>query len=1194
MSASNPIKRRFSISELLTGTVLALVLAIPAVAGVDISNKPLFIVPQVTPSLTLAMDDSGSMDSEVLMKSNDGALWWNTGDQSFTGRNQADAVESGVINFNSAGGANGTWKKFVYLFPNGTGQTSGRRNYGDSTNDHYAIPPIGAFAFARSPSFNMMYFDPATTYEPWPSLGGYTFGDSDPTAAKTDPTRGSETIDLTNQIESTESNHVFKMYPGMTIPAGVRYRDWSDSNWKTAATDRALDQERDVPVSYYPATFYLLETTPLPAGFGYQSSKTIGGANAVIDGVAPDGSAMIRYEIKPENFDTTAAYDAAIKNFANWFTYYHKRHIATRGAIGQAFEDVYGFRIGSYRINDRPSPATDLDYLDLSDATNRDDFFERVYKNFLGGGGTPNRLAVHAMTDQLERTDSGAPIQEKCQMNFGVLFTDGYSNPDNTGVGNRDDALGSPFADTVSNTMGDIAAALYLDNPRNDLDTGYVPVPLRCSLSPQPLDADCNSNLHANLFAVTMGAPGTIFNVDISATDDPYSNPPTWPTNLPQRSPVQVDDLWHATLNSRGTLLSVEVPSELGARFGEVLAEIGARLETSSSAAATSSAVLRSSTLVYTAGFRSEDWSGTFTAHYVTADEKRGALAWDAEAQLGSRLPSSRKIFTRAADSAGSGGGVEFAWANLTATQQTALNHDSSSSLDSLGSDRVDWLRGDQNANAAFRDRQGRLLGDIINSDPQYRDGVLYVGANDGMLHAFDGDTGSEIFAFIPSELLLPEPSSSHAPLSRLTDPDYVHQYLMDGSIAVMTASFSSPDKEILVANLGAGGRSVFALDVTDPVNFTASKVLWEFSDADLGYSIGQPLIGQLNNGTWVTVFGNGYNSDNERAFLYVVNLETGALIQKLDTGIGSSASPNGLAAPIGTHWPALNNKAQRIYAGDLLGNLWRFDVADTVSSNWSAGLLFTATDDSDNPQPITARPAVGKLADVEDYAVVTFGTGSYLRTSDTTDDSIQSLYGIFDLEDGSLPSPALDRDDLLEQTIVLQEVKSFGSYAHRVRVLSNNELDTNNPEHGWYIDLDQADTGELGERVISSPSIAYSGSLVRARFSTLIPDDDICGTGRNGYLMDFDLATGGRTASAVLDLDFNGAFDEDDRTQLDDGTWANVSGLNYGQGEEIITIEVPNSPYELLVPGGDHTERYARGLKSGASAGRQGWRQLR
>lgn len=1183
------------------GAVFGLLAATSATADIAIETKPLFTTPAVIPALILAVDDSGSMDSEVLMKTNDGALWWHTGDKSFVGRNQNDAVEAGVINFNEGGVSGSTWKKYVYLFPNGTGQTSGRRAYSDSSNDHYAVPPIGDFAFARSPQYNMMYFDPAITYEPWPSLGGYTFNDADPTEAKTDPTRGSEIFDLTTDQISSESNHTFKLHSGMTLPVGTRKVSGSSCQDPLTAPE-AITSTKSQGLCYFPATFYLRETTPLPENFGYLASKSAGGADVVADGKAPDDSTMIRYEIKPENFESSAAYDAAIQNFANWFTYYHKRHIATRGAIGHAFEDIYGFRIGSYKINTNPSSS--LPYRDLSDVSSggdRENFFYDIYRNFIGSGGTPNREAVNRMWSQLQRTDSGAPIQEECQMNFGVLFTDGYSNVQNTGVGNRDDELGAPFADSYSETMGDVAARLYLDNPRSDLPTEKVPVPPGCSLSSPPLDLDCNKNLHLNFFALTLGAPGTIFNVNQEQTEDPYTHHPTWPNVTVSRNPVQIDDLWHATLNSRGKLLSVDVPSELGEKFAEILADIGARLERSSTSAATSSAVLNTSTLIYTAGFNSDDWSGSFTASSIIDEQPVYPPSWDAQEELSSLGFSNRNIFTRAANDPGTGAGVTFEWGNLTVDQQMALNYNETDSEDELGSDRVAWLRGDESANASFRDREGRLLGDIVNSDPFYHAGVLYVGANDGMLHAFDGETGEELFAFIPSELLLPEPDEQFAPLSRLTNPDYLHRYFVDGSVFIRKVNFTATEKHVLVGSMGVGGRSIFALDVTDPEQFSAADVLWEFRDSDLGYGVGQPRIEQLNDGTWVAVFGNGYNSDQHRAVLYVVNLETGALIKKLDTNIGDETTPNGLANPVGTIWPAMTDKTQRMYAGDLLGNLWRFNLAEASPANWAVDRLFTAMDEDGYPQPITARPGVGKapgiVSEGEDAVVVTFGTGSYFRTSDKTDHQIQSLYGIFDHEDLSWirNNGSLNRNNLLMQSVIHTEVEYFGDEDWEIRVLSDHEIDEAT-HSGWYIDLDEDDTGKQGERVISGANVKYANGLVWAEISTLIPsfDNDVCGPVPGGYVMSIDLATGGRMASPIFDLDRSGTFDINDKVTLDDGTVVSVSGVKYGQGEEIITVGVPDEPYELLIPGDLSLEPdILRGLKS-RSTGRQGWQQLR
>lgn len=1187
MSATNVLNTtKNRATSAAAGFFLSVLACSAAQADINIATSPLFVLQPVTPALLLAVDDSGSMDSEILMRSNDGAAWWHTGDQSFTGRNQGDLVEPGVINFNIAGGANATWKKFVYLFPNGTGLTNGRRAYADSTNDHYAVPPVGPYAYVRSPVFNFSYFDPSITYDPWLDLGGYTFADSDPTAARTDPTRGSEVFNLTVAQERTGTNQVFRFFDGMVIPAGTRYQDWTTGTWTTAASDITIagagGSGRGVPVSYFPATFFLPLGTPLPADFGYDPARMEGGPDVVVDGQAPDGSPLVRYEIQPGNFVTPEAYDRAIQNFANWFTYYRKRHIATRGAIGEAFAPLEGFRVGAYRINNR----VNVTMRDLLVSADRDDFFSDIYFDFINAGGTPNKQAVQHMIGQFQRTDSGAPIIESCQMNFGVLFTDGYSNNYNPGFGNVDGSMGSPFADSVSNTMADIAARMYLTNLRPDLPAGQVPVPAGCN-SPNPDPRlDCNTNLHGNLFAVTLGAPGTIFKIDAAATSDPYSNPPTWPTSFPERNPVNVDDLWHATLNSRGELLDVEVPALLGERFGEVLASIGARIEASATSAATSSAVLQTDTLLYTAGFRSTDWSGRLDARVVNPDGSLGAQAWDAERRLALRNPYGRNIFT----TRDGGGAVSFSFANLGATQQAALDHAPDGTFDGLGAERVGWLRGDESAHASFRSRsetgRPRLLGDIVNSNPQFEQGVLYVGANDGMLHAFDAATGEELFAYIPSPLLQPEPGRDFAPLSRLPDPNYSHRYFADGTVAVEDLSFMGVDRTVLVGSMGAGGRTVFALDVSNPASFGTADVLWEFTDPDLGYNVGQPAIVKISDGRVAAVFGNGYSSDSDRAMLFVVDLATGALIEKIDTGVGSASTPNGLAAPIVTDWPVSNLRANRIYAGDLLGNMWRFTVGGTPGTwNSTANItrLFSAVGPAGNAQPITAKPIIALSPINDDEVILSFGTGSYFRVADQDMPSapVQSLYGIVDTVAGT---SGVARADLLEQEIESQTSETFGGEPVVVRVVSDNVFDRTLHD-GWYIDLDFED----GERVISEATFPTGPQQRRVRFSTLIPDYDPCGTGRRGFIMDLDIVAGGRTQYAVFDLNRDSMYDDLDKLGGDV-----ISGLSWGQGERALTLtpeDAAGEPPEFIYTG---EGEFVRGLGEEGLGGRQSWQQLR
>lgn len=593
---------------------------------------------------------------------------------------------------------------------------------------------------------------------------------------------------------------------------------------------------------------------------------------------------------------------------------------------------------------------------------------------------------------------------------------------------------------------------------------------------------------------------------------------------------------------------------------------ISLELSGTSTSAAASSAILKADTLLFTAGFRSEDWSGTLTGRPLDNDGKVAdpgcAECWDAETALANQAAGDkRRIFTRTAEegqASGTGGGTEFRWNNLHDDQQEALDHDSGGDQDSRGNDRVAWLRGQDQEGLRSRVGSGapRLLGDIVNSDPVFIDSVLYVGANDGMLHAFDGETGEELFAYIPSKLLLPEDGKDSAPLSHLTELDYNqnHRYFVDGKLAVREVHDGNDVRTILVGSLGAGGRQVFALDVSDPTNFSTSDVLWEFSHNEMGTSIGSPQIARTRpDGDWAVFFGNGYNSTSHESRLFVVDLLEGDLMAEISTNEGDADTPNGLATPFVTDWPGGGFRADRAYAGDLHGNLWVFDLSHSKTNKWSARLLARATDpDNGDPQPITTRP-VGQILDQE-RAMVAFGTGSYLFEPDAEDFQVQSLYGVVDTK--SPPEQQAVRSDLHTQRIEYQDTEQTTNGPREVRVISDDPVDLTE-DRGWILDLDQ----DEGERVISGPE-TLGREEQRVRFSTLIPDDDPCGSGRRGFFMDFDLRTGGQLQQPVFDLDGDKGFGGSDRVDVN-GEQKAPSGIGHGTGERIITIRVPPPPPE-------------------------------
>ncbi len=398
---------------------------------------------------------------------------------------------------------------------------------------------------------------------------------------------------------------------------------------------------------------------------------------------------------------------------------------------------------------------------------------------------------------------------------------------------------------------------------------------------------------------------------------------------------------------------------QLSSAFNEIIDRVS-----SASSASVNSGSISSETRLYQAKFSTRDWTGQLLSFRIDPDT--GLLStvdWDAANEI--PMPASREILTT--DS--SGDGVAFRWSDLDGTRRAQLNL-----TDGLGSDRTSYLRGDttkekSKSGGVFRDRSllgnGRpaLLGDIVSSSPvfvgrppfRYRDDLegttgekysafrtaqdarrpmVYAGANDGMLHAFDGETGAERFAFIPGAVF---PS-----LPELTDPNYVHRYYVDGPPNMGDVYFKTPAewRTVLVGGLNKGGQGIYALDITDPDTVTeanaSSKVLWEYTDADdadLGYTFSQPAIVRTadtargGTGRWAAVFGNGYNntvadgnaSTSGSAALYIVDIETGDLIRKIETNAGSTTEPNGLGTPAVVDINS-DGTADYVYAGDLQG----------------------------------------------------------------------------------------------------------------------------------------------------------------------------------------------------------------------------------------------------------------------------------
>ena len=537
---------------------------------------------------------------------------------------------------------------------------------------------------------------------------------------------------------------------------------------------------------------------------------------------------------------------------------------------------------------------------------------------------------------------------------------------------------------------------------------------------------------------------------------------------------------------------------------------------------------------VFQATFNSANWSGDLVALPVTAAGGVSAVPlWRAS----DRLPAfaSRRLFTT--NAAASPATVTFDWSGLSTAQRNLFG-----ATDPARQEVINHLRGDPSREVRnggpLRNRPTTVLGDIIHSSPVYvgDNSTLFVGSNSGFLHAFDARTGDERFAFAPSGLL------AHMP--RLSDPNYVRRYFVDGELAVSQRAHTG-GRNILVGFLGRGGRGLFALDVTDPANFgttgNPSRALWEAygaSDADMGHLLGRPIIAKVRGASAgappidVVIFGNGYNSTSGRAVLYVKNLNTGAVLRKLDTGVGSATNPNGLASP-GLALDA-DGVVQYVYAGDLEGNVWKFDLTSHTPTDWRSSFtsgspsvpapFFVATNAAGERQPITAPITVATNNVAGDphagKRFVFFGTGSYMAATDPADRRVQSLYGLID-EGVRIAG----RADLRQRSI-----NQVGTFEGRsVRTFALATAGDMAGRRGWFLDWVEPPSGTArGERVVSAARIIPT--VVPALVvSSIIPvADDPCVPGGTGFLNLLNPFTGGSITVGLLDVNRDDRFTDD------------------------------------------------------------------
>lgn len=656
-----------------------------------------------------------------------------------------------------------------------------------------------------------------------------------------------------------------------------------------------------------------------------------------------------------------------------------------------------------------------------------------------------------------------------------------------------------------------------------------------------------------------------------------FNDDPGSPNNLPDTTEWDADgdgvpDNYFLVVN----------PLKLEQQMSAALAKI-AKDSGTAAALATNSTSLRTNLKLYQARFSSDGWSGEINAYPVLPTGVLDSPVWQAQRIMAglpnpsTRVdPANRVVLTSDPDLSGSQKGIPFRWSSMTAsgTLQTSLNkawNSSGGSTDSRGSDRVDYLRGSDSISWArtrpcLSGTSGatcitNFLGDIVNSAIQYvgvpafgypstsyrgfyaanttRAPMVYVGANDGMLHGFEADTGIERLAYVPTSLY------RNARLSKLTSPDYgntanPHAYFVDSTPTIAdvcrnsdpndkvceTTGNASDWKTILVGGLGGGGQGIYALNITDPTTFSEANasnlVLWEFTDqnsVDLGYTYSRPAVVRLCTSRdttssdtpqpclawkWVAIFGNGYNNGDSDGFVsasgfahvFIVDAMTGALLKKMTTT--AAAATNGLNTLAPSDLDA-DGVVDVIYGADVAGNVWKFDVAEIATAS-TAYRLYQATTSSGAAQPITTAPEV--ITHPLGGVMVLFGTGKYVEASDKNDLAQQTIYGIWDKPPGAAVTTYNDRHNLQQQSLITDSRTANGA------LYSTSTANAVNwsTKLGWYLNLTYDGTNP-SERVAYDPQvIANVLNLV-----TIVPSSDVCAYGGDSWDFLLNPLTGAR-----------------------------------------------------------------------------------
>ncbi len=1118
-------------------SVAALVLCWTLMGPVQaqISQLPLLAINGVAPNVVVTIDDSGSMMEEC--------------------------IPSDICPTKEAVYQNGN-SKFITYDP---GYLLARR--------------------ARSSSMNLLYYNPQRRYQPWLKADGSRYENSNPSAARYDPSpnpTNRATLNLTTTITVSQSS-------------------FCTGSSCTISTE-----------TFDPAQYYV------------QRQNTVGNAIGDFDQFKINsGTYFTKYPDRTDCPGNTCTKTEELQNFANWFTYYRNKMLAAKAVIAETFSLIppetrigYG-NLGQGLSNiDGEMTATLVRGVRAFTGMDKNDFYNWLFRLPVIGG-TPLRGATKDVGSYYMRNDKAGPWAQVpggtdttphaiCRRALHLLITDGawsgstannYSaelrdarlssgavrNANGLVDTNADSDQGRPFAGATANTLADVATYYWKTNLRSDISGSATAVPVNAQ---EAALGRTSTQPHMVNYMVSFGISGTLKNPD--DVEALKNGSKSWPAPLSDTTgkydPAKVDDLWHAAWNSGGLYLPAFDPKELGISLSNVLNSLNSSSSTGAKLLTNSRFV--TSSFSYIPSYQPKDWAGDLQAYSVdTTTGGRGKLAWSAVTRLASANQSSRNIYTM---NPSNGGALSFTYSALqNLNPSTLLNVPDSTPVEGL----INYLRGDRSLEGKSYRTRSTVLGDIVNSAPllvrdgedssydflpspisnapgtyrtflqqkKKRQGQVFVGANDGMLHAFNAQTGDETFAYIPKTVL--------GSINQLSQPSYTHRYFVDGPLVeadVYDTRITPNDSDtgwrnLVIGTGGAGARNIFAINVpvkSNGNNNTAyapgpTDILWEINNtdanfSDLGAVLQKPAVGMMRDGTWVVIVGNGYVDSNGTAKLYIINALTGRHIKTISI---PGSGTNGLGGV-----RVVLDKQRQItaaYAGDLQGNLWKFDFSSTTPADWKLAFtdtpLYQAKNGSNQVEPITASPVY--FAHPRGGNLVVFGTGKFFENKDLNDVQVRSLYGVWDKVLTGAGSAAPEGAIAASSTLVEQTLSSISGTSYYTA--SANAVDYAD-KRGWLIRLTMSPSGL---RLVSEPQLAVGRVFLQA-LSPGIDAANPCAT-RQGKSVNFVLdpftGTGSRTSPT---FDFNGDGVIDTRDTFSGNTTINVvavassdtGGANFSQ----------------------------------------------